>query len=86
MSIMQGIVNDWNAKCPVGTPVTFEQGGQTMWTRTLRPAFLVGDCALVGLEHVPSPMELHYLKAQEPVSTERVEVRCIPSGNPHSLI
>lgn len=75
MTIMQGIVDDWNAKCPVGTPVTFEQHGQTMWTKTSRPAFLVGECALVFVEHVSSPIELQYLKPQEPVTPrERIEI------------
>jgi hypothetical protein len=62
MSIMQGIVDDWNAKCPVGTPVVVDVGGQVTSTKTSRLAFIEGECALVFVEDRTNPINLKHVK------------------------
>lgn len=77
MTIMQGIVNDWNEKCPVGTLVEYDRhDGSKKITRTKSLAVAAGHCAMIELEGVAGRMHLGCCRTlpREYIESEIVEL------------
>ncbi len=83
MSIIQDIVNDWNAKCPVGTLVEYDRHDLSKRiVRTKSLAVVAGNCAMIELEGVVGRMHLQCCRTvEEPVTSKELSTDAIHALN-----